>query len=52
MHRDIPVSIIQENFDIYNVKVSNSASQTIRRKLERDSYHGNRRVDFVIKLKP
>jgi len=53
MHNEISPDFLRKFYRKNGILIeSNAASQTIRRKLEGDSYHGNRRVDFVIKLKP
>lgn len=51
MHKEISPSIIKNFFNEHEVKISDAAAHTIRKKQLGKNYKGNRRVDFVIKLK-
>jgi len=50
INRAIPPELIKNQFTVNTLKMTDSASQLIRKKIQGDEYTGNRRVDFVIKL--
>jgi ubiquinone/menaquinone biosynthesis C-methylase UbiE len=51
MHKEVSPALIKSYFKDHEVKISEAAARTTRKKQLGKNYKGNRRVDFVIKLK-